>query len=438
MSFCDLPLAGTLCTVADAADFASDPGKAIGNWIATSCGDLAATAADLAAKAVDTTTKIDLNAHWFVANYELILPIGLVLLVASFCAQLVRAALRRDGQALRQAFTGTLSGCLFAFAAIALTTVAIEVTDALSAGLFSAAGTSISATVRRLVQVSLIGSLSSLGWLVASLAALGSALGALLYWCVMVIRKVGVLVLVTLAVFVGAGGGWEATRRWRRGWIEATATLVASKLLMTIIFLLGVSALGNTKPKDGLAALSDVLAGVVIMAMVLLCPYMTYRFVHWAGEGAGGEDLHRAGGAGMTVARQHTERVGRKAASAMASGAGAGAGAAGASGSAMSSDGLLAANPTGESGSSGQGGADALRKTVTPPPTSVRDTDSQAPGWPSAAAESSADQWSPHAPAASPPPSGTSAPGTSAASSASPGPVSGPGAGPALPPPQGN
>ena len=36
-----------------------------------------------------------------------------VLLVATFCAQLVRAAIKRDGQALTQAVTGTASGVLF-------------------------------------------------------------------------------------------------------------------------------------------------------------------------------------------------------------------------------------------------------------------------------------------------------------------------------------
>jgi hypothetical protein len=117
----------------------------------------------------------------------------------------------------------------------------------------------------------------------------------------MVARKVGVLVMVTLAVFAGAGGGWEIARRWRRGWTEATATLVISKLLMTVVFLLGVSAIGKADPHDGLAALSDAMAGIVVMVLVLLCPYATYKFVHWAGDSGRPEDLHRGSVAGMAV-----------------------------------------------------------------------------------------------------------------------------------------
>jgi hypothetical protein len=388
LGFCDIPLADKLCSAGDAVSFVSDPGAAIGDWMAKSAGELAAAAADLAAKAVNKTTSIDLNAAWFRDNYEMLLPIGLIILVATFCAQLVRAAVRRDGQALIQAFTGTMSGVLFAFCAIALTTVAIEVVDALSNGLFQTAHLSIESAVRRIVLVSQIGALSGLGWLVAVVAGLAAAVGAFLYWCVMMVRKVGILVMVTLAVFAGAGGGWEVARRWRRGWIEATATLVVSKLLMTVIFVLGVSAMGKTEAKDGTAALADVMSGVVIMFLVLLCPYATFKFVHWAAEGTSGEDIHRAGGAGARLARQHAERAARKTA-AMAATAGAGGAPAAPQGPDEVTGGQfpgdVAAHPTPSSGTDNNSGAaegssgsgqwvkNGLEKAVQPPPASPRD-----------------------------------------------------------------
>ncbi|MGW1015478.1 SCO6881 family protein [Streptomyces niveus] len=428
MGFCDLPLTDTLCAVGDAATFASDPGKAIGDWIAKSSGELAAAAADLAATAVNATTTPDLNAGWFRDNYEALLPIGLIILVATFCAQLVRAAVKRDGQALTQAFTGTAGGVLFAFCAIALTTVAIEVVDALSDGLFKAANLSIETAVRRIVKVSQLGALSGLGWMIPSITALGAAIGALMYWCVMMVRKVGILVMVTLAVFAGAGGGWEAARRWRRGWIEATATLVVSKLLMTVIFVLGIAAMGNTDSKDGMAALADVMSGIVIMLLVLLSPYATFKFVHWAAEGTDGESIHRSGGAGAQLAKQHAEKAARKAASlattAATGGAAAGAEAGAAQGPAPSSSGGgfpgdIAANPTSgsdqpDSQSGGTGlspGGDAvksgLEKAVQPAPTSPADEASSQLGGGSGASAASgqAPGWS-APPTTSPPPQG--------------------------------
>ncbi|CQR61843.1 SCO6881 family protein [Streptomyces leeuwenhoekii] len=463
MGFCDLPLADKVCAVGEAVDFAADPGKAIGDWMAKSAGELAAASADLAAKAVDATTGVDLNAGWFRDNYETILPIGLVVLVATFCAQLVRAAIRRDGQALMQAFTGTASGVIFAFAAIALTTVAIEVVDALSAGLFKAANLDIASAVRRIVKVGQIAALSGLGWLVAVFAGLGAAIGAVLYWCVMMVRKVGILVMVTLAIFAGAGGGWEVARRWRKGWIEATATLVVSKLLMTIIFILGIAAMGKTEASDGLAALADVLAGIVIMILVLLCPYATFKFVHWAAEGSDAETLHRAGGAGAQLAKQHAERAGKKAA-AMAATAGSGGAAAGVGAGAVAApqgpdsipggDGFpgdIASSPAGgggrRQGAQGTGsgtspGSDPitshLAKTVQPPPTRVTDDTSGQTGGspgtgspPQGAAAGPAGGWRATPPTTSPPPQGAPpAPGTQPAGTQGTG-----ASGPASPPP---
>ncbi|MFD5029989.1 ATP-binding protein [Streptomyces sp. NPDC058405] len=303
MGVCDLPLMDKVC---GAVDFATNPAgtvtDGIGAWIAKSAGELAASAADLAAKAVNETTAIDLNAGWFRDNYELLLPIGLALTVGTFCIQLMFAAWRRDERALAQAAIGTMTGVLFSFCAVAFTSVAITVVDALSDGLFQAANTSVDDAIRRVIKVNELGAMYGLGWGVPALVALGCAIGAFMYWGVMVARKVGVLIMVALAVFAGSGGGWEVAKRWRRGWIEATATLVVSKLLMTVVFLIGVSAMGKSDATDEMAALSDAMAGIVVMVLVLLCPYATYKFVHWASDGGGHDDLHRTGVAGMAVA----------------------------------------------------------------------------------------------------------------------------------------
>ncbi|MFJ2021579.1 SCO6881 family protein [Streptomyces nodosus] len=432
MGFCDYPLADKLCAVGDAVDFASNPGKAIGDWMAKSAGELAAAAADLAAKAVDTTTRVDLNAGWFRDNYEMLLPLGSVLLVATFCAQLVRAAIRRDGQALAQAFTGTMSGVLFACCAIALTTVAIEVVDAVSDGLFKTAHLNIASAVRRIVKVNQIAALSGLGWLVPVVAGLGAAIGAFLYWCVMMVRKVGILVLVTLAIFASAGGGWEVARRWRKGWIEATATLVVSKLLMTVIFVLGIAAMGRTEAEDGIAALADVMSGIVIMVLVLLCPYAVFKFVHWAADGTDGESIHRAGGAGAQIARSHAEKAARKAAAAAATAGTGGVAAAGAApqgpdatGGGFPGD--VAANPTGGGGEGKEGSPtggtgvspgggtvkSGLETVVQPAPTSVSDdTSGQVGGSPGLggsranAASGEGGGWQSTPPTTAPPPQG--------------------------------
>ncbi|MFF2041843.1 conjugal transfer protein TrbL family protein [Kitasatospora sp. NPDC058170] len=343
--------------------------SSIGNWIAKSAGDLAKSAVDLASRAVDQTTNVDLGADWFRTNYALILPIALTMIVMTFTLQLVRAAWRRDGQALGQAVTATISSVFFAMCAISFTSVALVVVDALSRGLFTIANSSMDDAVRRLVKVSMITITTPLGWAIPSLVALGCAVGAILYWGMMIFRKVSILVLVILAPFAAAGGPWEPTRDWKRRWVEATATVVFSKLVMTIIMLVGVSALGKSDTKDGIQALSDIIAGLVVMALVLLSPFMIYKFVHWAGDGQS-HDLHRSTAAGLQVASAAAKKGGQ-----MAMGAGGGAAAgAGAAGSTPQGPSQVPGMQSGASGSGSgaapQGpGAVALAKTA---PTSFK------------------------------------------------------------------
>ncbi|MFJ9446769.1 conjugal transfer protein TrbL family protein [Kitasatospora sp. NPDC101235] len=317
---CDLVVGGVSDSITDS----------IGKWIAKSCGDLAKSAVDLASRAVDKTTSIDLGASWFRDNYALILPIALVMLTMTFMFQLVRAAWRRDGQALGQAVTATAGSALFATTAITFTGVALATVDALSRGLFTIANSSMDDAVRRIVRVSMISVVSPLGWAVPALVALGCAVGAILYWAMMVCRKVSILILVVLAPFAAAGGPWEPTRDWRKRWVEATATVVFSKLVMTIIMLVGVSAIGNSDTKDGLQALSDIIAGLTVMALVLLCPFMIYKFVHWAGDGQSA-GLHQSAAAGLQTAGATAKKGGRLAMSAASGGAAGGAAMAGSS-----------------------------------------------------------------------------------------------------------
>ncbi|MFD0274281.1 type IV secretion system protein [Kitasatospora sp. NPDC127111] len=206
--------------------------------------------------------------------------------------------------------------------AITFTGVSLVIVDALSRGLFQIANSSMDDAVRRLVKVSMITVTTPLGWAIPALVALGCAAGAILYWGAMVLRKVTILVLVVLAPFAAAGGAWEPTRDWRRKWIEATATVAFSKLIMTIIMLVGVSALGQTDTKDGIQALSDIIAGLVVMALVLLSPMAIYKFVHWAGDGGQAHDLHRSTATGLQVGAATAQKGARMAATAGAGGAG--------------------------------------------------------------------------------------------------------------------
>lgn len=358
---CDIPGVSSVCEeVAEGLVGTSGSiTERIGQWIADSVADMASDAADLAASAVDSTTTVNLEAEWFRDNYALLLPIALVAIGGSFSLQLVYAAARQDGTALRRALTGTISGVLFACWAVPFTVVALTIVDALSSGLFQAANTSLAASIRRVIRVSLVSDAEVLGWATAALLAIGMTIGAWLYWGVMLFRKVAILVLVSLAPFAGAGGGWDTARRMRRGWIEVTASLVASKLLMTIIFLVGLTAIGKADADDGITALSDALAGLVVLLLVLICPFACYRFVRWAGDGAASEETHRSANVGVSATVRGAKATGTMVAQAFAGG--------GAPGGSAAASGTTAGGTTASSGtSSAAAGATAAEPTTTP------------------------------------------------------------------------
>ncbi len=424
---CGIPGVGYVCDqIGDAASGTVGAVTAgFGDWIADSMGDMAAGAADMAASAVDATTTVNLEARWFEENYNLLLPIALVTLIGSFSLQLAYAAARQDGTVLRRAVTGTGSGVMFAFCVIPFTMIALGIVDALSAGLFDAAGTSLSEAVERVIRVSLLDANNELGWAMAALMAIGFTIGAFLYWGVMLFRKVGILVLVALAPFAGAGGGWDTARRMRRGWIELTATLVVSKLLMTIIFLIGVSALGQSSPENGSAALADALAGLVVLALVLITPMACYRFVRWAGDGAGGEDIHRGSGAGAAATARGAQTAGRMVVGAKTGGS------------------MAAQGPASWSGAPAGGVVPASRTPSSPGGSgSVGAPNKPGPGEPAATSQPSA------SPVTPPPPTRSPHAGTSPTADGASGPNPGPGdpphaayrppASPAPPPPQGD
>ncbi|OIV35841.1 hypothetical protein BIV57_19160 [Mangrovactinospora gilvigrisea] len=301
MGVCNLPLWNVVCDTTKDVGLGF-VGQAI-DLVNQMVADLAVKCADLAATATNATTRIDLNAAWFRHNYELLLPIGLTLLVGTFCLQLITAAWSRDERALAVAVTGTIKGCIFAFAATLVTAIALTVVDALSDGLFAAAGTSLKAAIKRVLVVDEIPSPQGVNGIVPLLFGLLLAAGGLMFWAVLLLRKVGVYILATLAVLVASGGGWEGAERWRRRWTEAIAALVVSKLVMTIVFLLGISAIGKSQvTKNPIQGMGDMLSGVMIMMLVCLTPFAVYKFLHWADESGAGHSLHLGAASGAATA----------------------------------------------------------------------------------------------------------------------------------------
>jgi hypothetical protein len=89
-----------------------------------------------------------------------------------------------------------------------------------------------------------------------------------------------------------AGAAWDQTRAWTRRWIEAMAALVLCKVVIVVVFVVGLGAFGSdgttTTPNSGgtqptATALSDLLVGLILLSIAAFAPWLTWRFVHWSG-----------------------------------------------------------------------------------------------------------------------------------------------------------
>ncbi len=81
-------------------------------------------------------------------------------------------------------------------------------------------------------------------------------------WFSLLIRKALLLVAIVLGPIALAGLTWEASRGWFGKWATFVVALIASKLVVTVIFLVALSQVATPLALD-LAVLSEPIAGIV-------------------------------------------------------------------------------------------------------------------------------------------------------------------------------
>jgi hypothetical protein len=108
-------------------------------------------------------------------------------------------------------------------------------------------------------------------------------LATMALYFVLIVREVALIAFVVFAPIAMASWTWSATRHWLRRWVELVGALLFSKLVMAVIFALGLSAMGNSG-EYGKASLGTFLAGSLLFAMAAFAPMATYSFIHWAGD----------------------------------------------------------------------------------------------------------------------------------------------------------
>ncbi|QTE28619.1 conjugal transfer protein TrbL [Pengzhenrongella sicca] len=285
MGVCEVPVVDGLCNAA---------AEASTNWLITGFEGAAEVAGHTAAflfesmwSIFEATTFVDLTSGRFTSVYNLLFGIAVFVMLAFFLLQVTAAMIRREGAALTRAVLGLAKSVLGSFIALTLIAAALEITDQLTLGIVSAAGTTMEDLGARIALLSGgialtmplapgVGALLSL--FVASLA-IG---GAFIIWISLLIRKALLLVAIVFAPVAMAGLSWDATRGWVSRWATFVIALIVSKLVIVVFFLLAVAEQSAPISSD-LQSLSDPISGVVLMLIAGFAPYLTYKAISFIG-----------------------------------------------------------------------------------------------------------------------------------------------------------
>jgi hypothetical protein len=252
------------------------------------------------------STTPDFSQNWWRDNLDLMVAISLPLLVIAFVLQCASAAIRREPARLGHAVLGALLGTAGVPFAVGIVAACGRLVDQISTGILNSTATT--AGFERLLDITALLTVGTLGGFLAVAIGLGILATAALYF-VMLIREVAIVAFVVFAPIALASWTWSATRHWLRRWIEVVGALLFSKVAMAIVFTLGLSATGSLDQQGG-AAIGTFLTGILLFGMAAFAPLATYSFIHWAGD-QGHTALHalQQGTAGASAVKARLEQA---------------------------------------------------------------------------------------------------------------------------------
>lgn len=244
----------------------------------------------LAMSALDSSTGVDLSVAWFRANVAVIAAVTLPMVVGLLVAQVVGSVIRREPGGLARAVVGVAKALVGASLALAVTQLALSAVDGICEFIASSAGLTVATAAAKFLNVAAWAATSPTPVL-SMLIGLAVIVGCVLLWGVMLFRKAALILVAVFAPVAFAGQVWDQTRVWTRRWLEVVAALVLCKVVIVVVFVVGASAFTGTGPggagvadgASGVAGLSDLLVGLLLLAIAVFAPWLTWRFVHWSG-----------------------------------------------------------------------------------------------------------------------------------------------------------
>ncbi|MCK3768836.1 conjugal transfer protein TrbL [Microbacterium aerolatum] len=285
MGVCDIPIISNVCDVAGeaAATLISAPF----DWLASSMGEAAGWLIETMWQVFDSTTLVDVTTDGYLAVYNLLFGIGVLIVLLFFTFQLVLGLIRREPAALSRAALGAAKAVLGSFVVITLTATLLEIVDQLCIGIVQATGETTGTMGDKIAL--LTAGLTTLNIAAPGVGAIitiflaGLMICAIaIVWFSLLIRKALLLVAIVFAPIALAGSAWDVTRGWLGKWAAFVVALIVSKLVLVVMFLIAITQISTPIALD-LAAVTEPIVGIVLLFIAAFAPYMVYRFISFLG-----------------------------------------------------------------------------------------------------------------------------------------------------------
>ncbi|WP_438854868.1 conjugal transfer protein TrbL [Agromyces sp. M3QZ16-3] len=285
MSVCDIPVIAEVCgTVGEGtASLIAAPF----DWLAHAMGSAAAWLFEAVWDAFDTTTLVDLTDPGYIAVFNVLFGVAVLLALIFFCLQLITGLVRRDAGALSRAALGLAKAVLGSFIIVTITGLLLEITDQLTIGVVQASGNTMEGMGDRIALLASglaainIGA-PGVGAIVTIFLSALAISAAAIVWFSLLIRKALLLVAIVFGPVALAGATWDAAKGWFSKWVAFVIALILSKLVLVVIFLVAVAQVSAPIDAD-LASIGDPIAGIVLMFIAAFAPYITYKFLNFVG-----------------------------------------------------------------------------------------------------------------------------------------------------------
>jgi type IV secretion system protein TrbL len=226
--------------------------------------------------------------------------IAVVLTTILFLVQVIWSALRREPGGLGRAVRGLGVAFIGSAFAIACTQILLSLVDGLSAGVVQMAmGTNLEGLGQKLIAVQAIATINPAGQLLLALVVIAAVV---MVWVALMTRKLLIVVSAVFAPVAFSGATADITKGWVRKWVEMVAALASSKLILVVVFMVGVSVLdgsGATAAGAGQAVTQTVI-GALILLLGAFAPWLAIKMVHFAGDSF--QAMHAHAGAAMVGA----------------------------------------------------------------------------------------------------------------------------------------